>query len=221
MSTTAFAPGELEVGSADAPIRILIADDHPVVLTGLRQALEQDGGFEIVAQTQHATEVLPLIGQTNPAVALLDMRMPGIDGLACLDRIHANHPDVTVVMCSMEAGPEQVQDAFRRGASGYIVKSVGPRDLASAIRQAVEGTAYHAYGLPAISEDTAARAATLTRRELQIMRAVARGLTNKAIANELEITEQTVKFHLGNVFRKLNATNRTEATRWIVQNVPE
>jgi two-component system nitrate/nitrite response regulator NarL len=202
------------------PLKILIADDHPLVLTGVRRTLEQDGGFEIVAETQTGTEVLPLVGRTNPDVALLDMRMPGIDGLTCLDRIRHRHPDVKVVICSMDSDPEQVQEAFRRGAAGYIVKNVGPKDLASAIRQAVDGTAYHALGLPAINEDNAARAAGLTSRELQIMKAVARGLSNKAIAKELWITEQTVKFHLGNIYRKLNLANRTEAARWVVAHLP-
>jgi len=196
------------------PLTILIADDHPLVLAGFRRALELDGGFTIVAEAQRGTDVLPLIARTHPDVALLDVRMPGADGLACLDRIRARHPEVGVVICSMEADPEQVQDAFRRGASGYIVKNAGPRDLAPAIRQAVERTAYHAYGLPAINEDSVARAAGLSSRELQIMKAVARGLSNKAIAKELWITEQTVKFHLGNVYRKLDVANRTEAARW-------
>jgi DNA-binding NarL/FixJ family response regulator len=197
----------------------LIADDHPLVLAGVRRTLELDGGFDIVAETQHGPEILPLVARTDPDVALLDMRMPGIDGLTCLDRIRHRHPDVKVVMCSMDSDPEQVQEAFRRGASGYIVKNVGPKDLASAIRQAVEGTAYHALGLPAINEDNVARAAGLTTRELQIMKAVARGLANKAIAKELWITEQTVKFHLSNVYRKLNIANRTEAARWVVEHL--
>ena len=209
-------------GTAALPrLRIVIADDHPLILTGVRRTLELDGGFEVVAETQHGTEVLPLVGRTSPEVVLLDHRMPGIDGFTCLDRIRGRYPDVKVVICSMNADPEQVQEAFRRGASGYIVKNVGPKDFASAIRQAVEGTAYHALGLPAINEDNIARAAGLTARELQIMKAVARGLSNKAIAKELWITEQTVKFHLGNVYRKLGISNRTEAARWTLANQPD
>jgi DNA-binding NarL/FixJ family response regulator len=194
-------------------LKILIADDHPLVLAGVRRTLDEND-FEIVAETQHGTEVLPLVGRTRPDVALLDMRMPGIDGLTCLDRIRNRYPDVKVVICSMNADPERIQEAFRRGASGYIVKTVDPKDLASAIRQAVEGTAYHALGLPAINDDNVAHAAGLTAREFQILKAVARGLSNRAIAKELWITEQTVKFHLGNIYRKLNLSNRTEAARW-------
>jgi two-component system nitrate/nitrite response regulator NarL len=197
-----------------SPTRILIADDHPLLLAGVRQVLELDGGFEIVDEAHQGTEILPLVGQTQPEVVLLDMRMPGLDGLTCLDRLRARYPAVHVVMCSMGADPEQIQSAFKRGACGYIVKSVDPRDLASAIRQAVDGTAYHALGLPGIDEDSAGLAAGLTTREVEIMKAVARGLANKAIAKELWVTEQTVKFHLTNIYRKLGISNRTEAARW-------
>ncbi len=199
-------------------MKILIADDHQLMLAGVRQVLELDGGFEVVAEAHHGTEVVPLVGQTQPEVVLLDMRMPGLDGLVCLDRLRARHPEVRVVMCSMSADPAQIQSAFKRGACGYIVKSINPRDLGSAIRQAVDGTAYHALGLPAINEDTVARAAGLTSRELEIMKAVARGLANKAIAKELWITEQTVKFHLTNIYRKLRVSNRTEAARWAMNH---
>ena len=195
-------------------MRIVIADDHPVLLAGVRTVLEADGGFEIVGETHVASNILPLVGQTEPDVVLLDMRMPGMDGLSCLDRLRARHPEVRVVMYSMGAEPEQVQAAFKRGACGYVIKSVDPRDLGSAIRQAVEGTAFHALGLPAITEDTVAKAAGLTEREFEIMKAVALGLANKAIGKELWITEQTVKFHLTNIYRKLGISNRTEAARW-------
>ncbi len=195
-------------------LRILIADDHPVLLAGIRQVLELDGGFEIVAEVRSGPEVLPIVARTQPDVVLLDVRMPGLDGLTCLDRLRGGCPDVRVVMCSMGSDPEQIQSAFARGACGYIVKSVGPQDLASAIRQAVEGTAFHTEGLPGINEDTAALAAGLTTREIGIMEAVARGLANKAIAKELWVTEQTVKFHLSNIYRKLELSNRTELARW-------
>jgi len=199
-------------------MKILIADDHQLMIAGIRQVLELDGGFEVVAEAHHGTEVLPLVGQTQPEVVLLDMRMPGLDGIVCLDRLRSRYPEVRVVMCSMSTDPEQIQSAFKRGACGYIVKSINPRDLGSAIRQAVDGTAYHALGLPAINGDTVAVEAGLTGRELEIMKAVAQGLANKAIAKELWITEQTVKFHLTNIYRKLSISNRTEAARWAMNH---
>lgn len=196
-------------------MKILLADDHPLMLAGVRRVLEEEpGGFEVVGETRTGSQVLPLIGRTNPDVVLLDMRMPGIDGLGCLERIKATYPNVHVVILSVCSTPEQIQAALARGASGYIVKTVNHIDLASAIRQAVEGTVYHALGMPEVSEIAMARAAGLTERELTIIKAVARGLSNQAIGKELWVTEQTVKFHLTNVYRKLGVANRTEAARW-------
>ena len=106
------------------------------------------------------------------------------------------------------------QAAFKHGANGYIVKSVNPLDLPSAIRQAVEGTVFHALGLPEVDEKSLGKAAGLTERELSILKAVARGLSNAAIGKELWVTEQTVKFHLTNIYRKLGVANRTAAARF-------
>jgi DNA-binding NarL/FixJ family response regulator len=119
-----------------------------------------------------------------------------------------------VVVLSASSDLERVQTAFKHGACGYVVKSIDLRDLPSAIRQALDGTAYHAAGLPALTEESAAKAAGLTERELTILTGVARGLANQAIAKELWVTEQTIKFHLTNVYRKLAVANRTEAARW-------
>jgi DNA-binding NarL/FixJ family response regulator len=195
-------------------IKILIADDHPLMLIGVRHALEADQAFEVVGEARSGSEVLPLIGRTLPDVVLLDMCMPGIDGLGCLDRIVARYPRSKVVVLSAVSEPERIEAAFKHGACGYIVKGIDAVDLASAIRQAVDGTAYHALGLPALNEENAGTAAGLTDRELTIVRAVARGLSNQAIAKELWVTEQTVKFHLTNVYRKLSVANRTETARW-------
>jgi DNA-binding NarL/FixJ family response regulator len=195
-------------------MKLLIADDHPLVLVGVRQMLEREETFEVVGAASSGSEVLPLVGRLNPDVLLLDLRMPGVDGLGCIERVRARHPKVKVVLLSAHADPEQIQSAFKRGACGFIIKSIDPSDLASAIRQAVEGTAFHALGLPALDENPVARAAGLTERELTIMKGVARGLSNQAIGKEVWVTEQTVKFHLTNIYRKLGVSNRTEAARW-------
>ena len=195
-------------------MRILLADDHALVLDGIHHALEVDGGFDVVAVTRSGAEVLPLVGQHAPDVVLLDVQLPKLDGLGCLGRIRARYPEVKVVMLSMFAETNEVQLAFERGACGFITKSIDAADLGSAIRQAVEGTAFHAIGPPATDEPGAARSVGLTERELTIVRAVARGLSNDAVAKELWITEQTVKFHLTNIYRKIGVANRTEAARW-------
>jgi two-component system, NarL family, response regulator DegU len=203
-------------GTSRGVVEIVIADDHPLILAGIRAALELDGSFAVVGEARASAEVLPLLERLEPAVLLLDRGMPAIDALAFLDRMARRHPKVKVVLMSEEDDPELVQAAFSRGAVGYILKRIDPIDLPSAIRQAVEGTAYHAHGLPAISQDSAAKTAGLTERELAVIKAVARGLSNQAIGKELWVTEQTVKFHLTNVYRKLGVVNRTEAVRWAV-----
>jgi DNA-binding NarL/FixJ family response regulator len=199
---------------ARARMSIVLADDHALIRAGARQALAADG-FVVVGEASSGPEVIPLIARTAPDVVLLDLRMPGVDGLGCLQRIRAAYPAVKVVMCSVSTDTDQIEGAFRRGACGFILKSIDPGDLGSAIRQAVDGTAFHPLGLPAIgTPTTAARGAGLTEREAEVLAAVARGLSNKAVAAELWVTVQTVKFHLTSIYRKLGINNRTEAAGW-------
>jgi len=193
-------------------IRIVIVDDHPLIVAAVRDVLEQAGDFEVVGTCCEAAEIVPLLTRTSPDVVLLDMRMSGLDGIALIERVRVRHPQVKVVVLSAYASPEHVQAALARGADGYILKTIGDADLAAAIRAAVEGTAFFAVSAPGPGEF--ARAAGLTERELTIVKAVARGLPNQGIAKELWVTEQTVKFHLTNIYRKLGVANRTEATRW-------
>ena len=197
-------------------LRVLLADDHELMLAGIRSALERAEDIEIVGEARRGSDVLALVGRTRPDVVLLDLRMPGMDGLAVLELLAKRHPDVKVIVLSVFADPDHVEAALKRGASGYVVKSVNPLDLPSAIRQAVEGSVYHAVGLSRIGEESAAKAG-LSEREITILNAVARGLSNEAIAKELWVTEQTVKFHLTNIYRKVGVANRTEAARYAYQ----
>jgi DNA-binding NarL/FixJ family response regulator len=198
---------------ARPPIRVLIADDHLLVLEGIRAALHDAEGIEVVGEARDGSQVLPLANRLQPDVVLLDIRLPKLDGFACLELLRERHPSIKVVMLSAFRGPEHVDAALRRGASGYIVKSVNPLDLPSAVRQAVEGTVFHTLGGTSGDPMREARDAGLTEREIAILGGVARGLSNRALAKELWVTEQTVKFHLTNIYRKLKVTNRTEAAR--------
>jgi DNA-binding NarL/FixJ family response regulator len=198
-------------------MKVLIADDHRLIVEGIRRALEPADDIEIVGEATRGSEVLPLVRRLHPDVVLLDMRMPQMDGLTCLDQIRKQHTDVKVIVLSVFSDPERIQAAFRHGASGYIVKSVNPVDLPSAIRQAVDGTVFHAFGSPE-PETANGVAGDLTERELVILKAVARGLSNAQIGKELWVTEQTVKFHLTNIYRKLDIANRTEAARYAFQH---
>jgi DNA-binding NarL/FixJ family response regulator len=195
-------------------VRVLIADDHRLMVEGTKQALERAGGFEVVGEAVNGVQVLPLVRRLKPELVLLDLRMPQMDGLTCLAKIRKEFPDVKVAILSVSQDPELIQTALKRGASAYIVKSIDPEDLAAALRQALDGNVFTTAGVTEDPGERAARDAGLTERELVIVRAVARGLSNEAIAKELWVAEQTVKFHLTNIYRKLGVSNRTEAARY-------
>ena len=196
-------------------IRVLVADDHRLILEAILLSFEDVDGIEIVATASDGRQVVPLIARTNPDLVLPDMRMTKMDGLTCLDRIRKHHPSIKVVMLSAFDDADRIRTALKRGASAYIVKTVNPLDLPAALRQVVQPTIY--FGLPPQEEEPAA-AAGLTERETAMLRALARGLPNAAISKEFWVTEQTVKFHLTNIYRKLGVKNRTEATRYAYQH---
>jgi len=198
-------------------LKVVIADDHRLILDGIKNSLLEDGGFEIVGEATSGERVLPLVGQTNPELVVLDLRMPGMDGLTCLEQIKKRYPRVKVVILSVSTDERVIESVLARGASAYIVKSVNPVDLPAALRQAVAGTVFTAIGMPDGEAPNAAKAAGLTDRELAILSALARGLSNGQIGKELWIAEQTVKFHLTNIYRKLGVANRTEAARFAYQ----
>jgi DNA-binding NarL/FixJ family response regulator len=195
-------------------VRVVIADDHGLMVEGTKQALEKAGGFEVVAEASNGAQVLPLVRRLQPDLVLLDLRMPQMDGLTCLTKIRQEFPEMKVAILSVSQDPEIIQTVLKRGANAYIVKTVDPEDLPAALRQAVDGKVFTAVGVSEEPGALAAKEAGLTERELVIVRAVARGLSNEAIAKELWVAEQTVKFHLTNVYRKLGVSNRTEAARY-------
>jgi DNA-binding NarL/FixJ family response regulator len=191
-------------------VKILLADDHPLILVGIRRALEAAGWFEVVGTAVKGSQVLPLAARTQPHVTLLDMRMPDLDGLACLERLRRRFPGMKTIMLSVAEDATQIEEALARGASGYIVKTIDPAALPDAIRDVLKGVVTVVRPNPPVGGTWAG----LTEREAQILAAVARGLSNQAIARELWVTEQTVKFHLTNIYRKLRVANRTEAARY-------
>ncbi len=195
-----------------ATLKVLIADDHRLVLEAVRMALGNADGVEVVGEAVNGSQVLPRIEQTNPDVVLLDLRMPGMDGLTCLDRIQKRYPDVDVVVLSATDEPEAIDAALARGARAFIHKHVDPIDLASALRLAISGSMQYPR-TDANGDGAAAREAGLTDAEIRVLRSLANGLSNREIAKELWLTEQTVKFHLTSIYRKLGVSSRTEAIR--------
>ncbi len=204
-------------------MRVAIADDHRLMLDGIKRALETAPDIEVVGEAMSGDEMLALLPKVNPDVVILDLRMPNGDGLDTLTRIRQDHPGMKVIILSMFEDSEHIDQALQRGADGYVVKSINPLDLPSTIRQVVEG-AVHLRGVATAAApgggtgtEGAPRQSgsdVLTDRELTILKLVAEGLSNLDIANRLFVTEQTVKFHLSNIYRKLGVGNRTEATRY-------
>jgi two-component system nitrate/nitrite response regulator NarL len=202
-------------------LRILIADDHPLMIKGIREALSTDSELEIVAEANSGAQVVPLVTRTSPDLVLLDLRMPEMDGLAVLEQMQQTYPSVKVAMLSVINDPAEVSRALELGACAYIVKSIDWADLAAAIRQAASGTFFCVSGLAfatAAAPELNGNGAGLSGREVEILQGVARGLSNRAIARELWLSDQTVKFHLHNVYRKLGVSNRTEAARYAFEH---
>jgi DNA-binding NarL/FixJ family response regulator len=195
-------------------LKVLIADDHRLMLKAMRLSLEESEDLEVVGEATSGSQVLPMIAQTQPDLALIDIRMPGMDGLMALELIRNRYPKIKVVMISGLDEPDVIKAALRRGAAAFIAKTIDPRDLAGALRQANEGTVFQALGIPEEDEASVAKEAGLSKREMSILKALGSGLSNKQIAKELWLAEQTVKFHLTNIYRKLGVANRTEAVRY-------
>lgn len=211
------------VSTTKPPLRVAIADDHRLMLDGIKRALETAPDIRVVGEAMSGDEMLTIVPKVRPDVVILDLRMPRGDGLTTLAKLRKDYPDLKVIVLSMFEDSEHIDQALSQGAAGYVVKSINPLDLPSTIRQVVEGTVYHPAGRgggggPADGAAPAPTPGGLTDRELSILRLVAEGMSNLDIASKLYVTEQTVKFHLSNIYRKLGVANRTEATRYAYRN---
>jgi len=191
-------------------LKVVVGDDNRLVLEGFRRALERNDDIEIAGAAESGAYLMTLIERRRPDLVALELSLRTATGESCLDLISRRYPDIRVVVLSASSRPELIESALSRGARAFIVKSVDPRDIASALRQAYEDTVYHAYGFRRAPED-ALRDAGLTEREITMLKALARGLSNQAIGRELWISQPTVKFHLRNLYRKLGVPNRLAA----------
>lgn len=230
---TCSRPPETSVTSKE-PLRVAIADDHRLMLDGIKRALETAPDIRVVGEAMSGEEVLKLVPEVMPDVVIMDLRMPRGDGLETLAELKKVYPDLKVIILSMFEDAEHIEKALHGGAAGYVVKSINPLDLPSTIRQVMDGTVHlatargniappaagdqAAAGTSPVSAPLSPTGSILTERELSILRLVAEGLSNLDIATKLFVTEQTVKFHLSNIYRKLGVSNRTEATRYAYRN---
>ena len=191
-------------------MKILIADDNRLMLEGFRRALDRVEDIEVAGVTHSGMEVMSMIERRRPEVVALELGLRTADGRSCLQAVREEYPEVKLVVLSATASQEVIRAALSAGACAFITKNVNPLDIPSAIRQAYEGSVYNILAAGAGPED-ALRDAGLTEREITMLKALARGMSNKAISQELWVTEQTVKFHLGNLYRKLGVPNRLAA----------
>ncbi len=201
-------------------IKLLLADDHPLIIAGIRRTLEHVEDIEVVGEARSGDELLQLVERRRPDIVLMDFKMPGMHGVEMIERIRANSPDVKIVVLSASDDRPTIDSALQAGASAYVLKSAHRVDIASVLRQASSGAVFHAPAAAPARSGTAQAPATplLTDRERSILSAVASGMTTSAISRDLWISEHTIKFHLTNIYRKLGVVNRAGAVRYAMEN---
>ncbi len=214
-------------------INVLIVDDHPLLRQGLSRLLELEGGLNVVGQASNGIEALNLLDQLEPDVLLLDINMPGMNGLEVAKTARLKHPKTEILVLTIHDNESYVNEMIRIGAKGYLLKDAEPREVVQAIKKVVTGeTAYSAHLMERVMEryhhlevqyGRLQSAATmydleLTNREMEILQFIVDGLSNKEIANALFISEKTVKNHITSLLRKLEVDDRTQAAVFAVSH---
>ena len=204
------------------PIHVLIADDHPVVRNGLRGFLETYADIKVVAEAENGAQAVALTREHVPDVILMDLLMPEMDGVEAIGQIMVFSPATRIIVLTSYTEDEYLFPAMHAGALGYLLKDVEPEELVSAIRAAVRGhatlhpsvAARLVRGMDHSSDDLLA---DLSERELDVLRLIARGMSNKEIAEALTIAEGTVKSHVSNILSKLHLAHRTQAALYALK----
>lgn len=207
----------------DGKIRILIVDDHPFFREGVRFYLSSIPGFDLVGAAQSGEQALEMVARNRVDVVLMDLQMTGMDGIAATEAVLARDPEVRVLILTSFGGGGKVQQALAAGASGYCLKNAPPGELAAAIQAVAFGGTYLGRGVtpqalatgqsatPSEEASATDQIAALTERELDVLKLLARGLGNREIAEQLVVTEKTVKTHVANILQKMNVKTRTQA----------
>jgi NarL family two-component system response regulator LiaR len=204
------------------PIRVLIADDHPVVRQGLRGFLETYADISVVAEAENGAQAVALAREYVPDVILMDLLMPQMDGVEAIEQIVVFSPVTRIIVLTSYTDDEYLFPAMRAGALGYLLKDAEPEALVSAIRAAVRGQAMLHPGVAArlvqgVDRPDDDSLADLSERELDVLRLIARGMSNQEIAEALVIAEGTVKSHVSNILSKLQLAHRTQAALYALK----
>ncbi len=212
-------------------ISVLIVDDHPLLRQGLSRLLELEGGITVIGQASNGIEALRLADQLDPDVVLLDINMPGMNGIEVAKTLRKQHPSTEILTLTIHDNESYVNEMIRVGAKGYLLKDAEPREVVHAIKQVASGeTVYSTHLMERVMEryhemevnygrlQSAAsiQELSLTSRELEILQYIVEGLSNKEIASALFISEKTVKNHITSLLRKLEVDDRTQAAVFAV-----
>ena len=206
-------------------IKVLLADDHSIVRAGLRRIVEESGDMEVIAEAADGREAIRLVRKTAPDVAVIDISMPGLDGLEVVSRLRGHRPDLPILILTMHEEGQYVVRAIQAGAMGYMTKQSAPEQLLKAIRKMHAGSRYLT---DEAAETLALRIAkgtgeqspldSLSMRELQVLRRLAMGHTNREIAGAYSISIKTVDTYRSRLLKKLNLRNNAELSRFAIQN---
>ena len=212
---------------SEVPIRVLIADDHALVREGIRRVLDEDPGFDVVAEAADGRQAIVRIGETEPDVAILDISMPELSGLEAARRLREEHPEVKILILSMHDESEYVMRAVHAGAAGYLLKDdAGPALLRQAVRAVNAGDSFFSPAVASRLTDALRGGSTgsgdplelLTAREREVLRFVAGGNSNKQIAVELGISRRTVESHRESLMRKIEIRTVAGLTRFALEH---
>lgn len=212
--------------------RLLLVDDQTLIRQGIRMLLSTEPGMEVIGEAANGKEALALIEQLRPEVVLMDVRMPEMDGVTATQQITARHPEIAVIILTTFDDDEYIFEGLRAGARGYLLKDISSEEMAEAVRVVAKGGALIQPSItrkvlsefarlagpagapaekPTVQPSGAPLPEPLTERELDVLRCISGGLSNREIAEKLVITEGTVKNHVSNLIAKLNVRDRTQA----------
>jgi DNA-binding NarL/FixJ family response regulator len=191
-------------------IRVLVADDHPVVRAGLGAVIAEQDDLELVAEAENGAKAVDLFREHHPDVALMDLRMPVMDGVEAIRAIATEFPDARILALTTYEGDADIRRALEAGASGYLLKDMLLTEVLTAVRAVHRGERVIPIAVAARLAEFPERS-DLTEREAEVLQLVARGLSNKEVARAIGRTDETVKIHLKNAFAKLDVADRTEA----------
>jgi DNA-binding NarL/FixJ family response regulator len=205
-------------------IRVLVVDDHAIVRDGLERLLGSAEGIEVVGTAADGSEAVAVATEVAPDVVLMDLSMPGTDGVEATRQLAESHPEIRVVVLTTFADQRRILDALGAGASGYLLKDATPDEVIAAVRTVTEGGAPldpKAARVLLDSRQAQRPGRELSGREREVLDLLATGLANKQIARRLGITERTVKAHLTSIFQQLGVTDRTQAALWAKEHLDD